>query len=36
MYPTVGLPQGGMIQFLNCLMRQLKASASNILSQMFH
>jgi hypothetical protein len=28
--PTVGLPQGGMIQFLNCLMRQLKASASNI------
>ena len=36
MCPTVGLPQGGMIQFLNCLMRQLKASAGNILSQVFH
>jgi hypothetical protein len=36
MCPTVGLPQGGMIQFLDCLIRQLKAGASNILSQMFH
>ena len=30
MYPAVGLPQGGMIQFLNCLIGQLRASASNI------
>jgi hypothetical protein len=27
---------GDGVQFLNCLMRQLKASASNILSQVFH
>jgi hypothetical protein len=27
---------GDGVQFLNCLVRQLKASASNILSQVFH
>jgi hypothetical protein len=27
---------GDGVQFLNCLMRQLKASASNVLSQVFH
>jgi hypothetical protein len=36
MYPTVGLPQGGMIQFLECITGQLKASATNVLSQVFH
>jgi len=36
MYPTVGLPQGGMIQFLKCIVGQLNSSASNVLSQVFH
>jgi hypothetical protein len=33
MCPTVGLPQGGMIQFIDCLIRQLQASASNVVSR---
>jgi hypothetical protein len=32
----VQLLAGDGVQFLNCLMRQSKASASNILSQVFH